>query len=284
MSNPVIDGWFLERDRGYGLALEVQEHLHSEQSPYQKIDVYATTTFGNLLTLDDIVMLTSRDNFLYHEMMTHPALFTHDAPEVAVVVGGGDCGTLREVLRHPGIERAIQVELDERVTRVCEQYFPELTEANHDPRAELLFEDAIAWMARREPESADVVILDTTDPVGQAKRLFGEPFYRDVCKVLGEGGIMVAQSESALCDVELLQELHTSMRAAGFADVKTIHYPQPTYPSGWWTATLARKGRPIDGFREEAVRNRPFPTRYYNEGTHRAAFALPEFLREALGV
>ncbi|RME32398.1 MAG: polyamine aminopropyltransferase [Gammaproteobacteria bacterium] len=283
MGNPVIDGWFLERDRGYGLALEVKEHLHGEQSPWQKIDVYATASFGNLLTLDDIVMLTSRDNFLYHEMMSHPALFTHAAPEVAVVVGGGDCGTLREVLRHPTIRRAVQVELDERVTRVCEQYFPELTEANGDPRAELLFEDAIAWMARCEPETADVVILDTTDPVGQARRLFGEPFYRDVHRALGEGGIMVAQSESALLDVALLEELHRNMKAAGFTDVRTIQFPQPTYPTGWWTATLARKGARIEGFREEAVRNRPFRTRYYNQETHRAAFALPEFLREALG-
>jgi len=227
-------------------------------------------------------MVSARENFIYHEMMTHPVLYTHAAPKNVVIIGGGDCGTLREVLRHPTIERAMQVELDERVTRVCEQYFPELTEANGDPRAELRFQDAIGWMAGCPPESADVVILDTTDPVGQARRLFGEPFYRDCRRVRGAGGILVAQSESALCDVELLQALHANMQAAGFAEVKTIHYPQPTYPSGWWTATLARKGRPFGGFREEAVRSRTFTTRYYNEGTHRGAFALPEFLRQAL--
>lgn len=276
--------WFIEKNGGYGLALEIREKLHEEQSPYQRIEVYETRTFGRLLALDGMVMLTSRDNFIYHEMLTHPALFTHAAPRTVIIVGGGDCGTLREVLKHPGVERVIQVELDERVTRVCERYFPELCEANGDPRAVLLFEDAIAWMRKAQAAQADVIILDTTDPVGQASRLFSEEFYRDCHRALRSGGILVAQSESPLFNLELLEHIHEAMRNAGFSAVQTLHFPQCTYPSGWWSVTLAGKGINVARFRETAARVKLFETRYYNVEIQKASMALPEFARKALVV
>lgn len=279
------ENWFTEisDSDGLGLALKIKDKLHEEQSPYQTIAVYETETFGRLLTLDGLVMLTARDNFLYHEMMTHPALFTHRAPKRVVIVGGGDCGTLREVLRHEQVREVTQVELDERVTRVCEQYFPELCEANDDPRATLLFEDAIAWMREAPAGSVEVIILDTTDPVGQATRLFGELFYRECHRALSDGGVLVAQSESPLIDMELLNEIRIGMRSAGFSHVQTLPFPQCTYPSGWWSATMAGKGVDISYFRETAARQKLFPTRYYNVDIHRAALALPEFMRDALG-
>ena len=170
--------WFSEfyEPGGSAFGLKIRAKLHEEQSAYQRIEIYDTETFGHLMVIDGCVMLTQRDNFLYHEMMAHPALFSHAAPRRVVVIGGGDCGTLREVLRHEGIQHAIQVEIDERVTRLSEQYFPELCEANHDPRAELRFEDGIAWFANAPAASADVVIVDSTDPVGPAEGLFSEPF------------------------------------------------------------------------------------------------------------
>jgi len=274
--------WFVETSNGFALALKIKSKLHEEQSDYQRIEVYETEDFGNLLTLDGLVMLTSRDNFVYHEMMSHPALFRHTQPRDVVVVGGGDCGTLREVLRHDAVVSATQIELDERVTRVSEKYFPELCEANADPRARLLFQDAIAWMGEAEPGSADVILLDTTDPVGQASRLFGEAFYRDCHRVLRDGGILVAQSESPLFDMELLQDIHRGMRAAGFGSIQTLPFPQCTYPSGWWSATMAGKGIDVSLFDPAAARPCHFATRYYNAALHQGILALPQFMKETL--
>lgn len=151
-----------------------------------------------------------------------------------------------------------QIELDERVTRVSEQYFPELCESNNDPRATLLFEDAISWMKNVEADSLDIIILDTTDPVGQAKRLFEEAFYRDCLNALREGGIVVAQSESPLLDLEILTDLRAEMQKADYTEIQTIQFPVATYPSGWWTATQARKGQKFGDFREQMARHKPF--------------------------
>jgi spermidine synthase len=279
------DGWFTEvyTPGGTAFSLRVSARLHEERSPYQRLEIYETETFGTLMVIDGCVMLTDRDNFLYHEMMSHPALFAHARPRRVVIVGGGDCGTLREVLRHPEVEQATQVEIDERVTRLAERYFPELCEANGDLRAALRFEDGLAFMGAAEPGSADVIVVDSTDPVGPAVGLFQEPFCRDCLRALGEGGILVQQSESPLLHLEtIIAPLHRAMRAAGFADTRTLHFPQPVYPSGWWSATLARKGLALDGFREADARARPFVTRYYDAEVHRAAFALPPFLTQAL--
>lgn len=276
------DSWFTEKAKGYGMSIKIKAKVHDEQSPYQRIEIYETETFGRLMTLDGITMLTSRDNFIYHEMMTHPVLFTHSNPKNVVIVGGGDCGTLKEVLKHKEVEKAFQVELDERVTRVSENFFPELCEANNDPRAVFLFQDAIEWMNRATADSVDVIILDTTDPVGQAARLFSPEFYGDCLRVLRDGGLMVAQSESPLFDMDIIIHVHKSMRIAGADDVLTMQFPQCTYPSGWWTATMARKGQKLKGFRETAARKKTFPTKYYNADIHFACQSLPTFLIDAL--
>jgi spermidine synthase len=282
MTIPSIENdtpWFTEvsTQTGSAFSLRVRRKLHQEQSPYQLIEIWETTDFGNLMTIDGFVMLTSRDNFLYHEMMSHPALFTHPDPKRVVIIGGGDCGTLREVLRHPGVEHALQVDIDERVTRLSEQYFPELCESNQDPRAELYFGDGIQWMKDAEPGSVDLVIVDSTDPIGPAEGLFSEAFYRDCHRALGENGLVVQQSESPLLHYEsIIRPMHKAMRDAGFSDSITLQFPQPVYPSGWWTATLAGK-RPVGEFREADAQAKPFPTRYYNAAIHRGALAQPEF-------
>jgi spermidine synthase len=196
-----------------------------------------------------------------------------------LVIGGGDCGTLREVLKHETVALAEQVELDERVTRVSEEFFPDLCASNSDPRARFRFEDGIAWVANAAPGSYDVIIIDSTDPVGPAAGLFSEEFYRNCLKTLGPNGILVGQSESPLFHANLIRSMQTAMRRAGLREVATLHFPQCTYPSGWWSATMACKDGSLESFREPAAAKR-FATRYYNAAIHRAALALPEFLCE----
>ncbi len=277
--------WFTEQHdySGSSIGFRIKQRLHAEQTPFQSIEIYESTDWGNVMVIDGCMMVTTRDNFLYHEMMSHPALFTHARAKRVVIIGGGDCGTLREVLKHDEVERAIQVEIDERVTRLAERYFPELCASNNDPRAQLLFIDGIKWMAECEPESLDVVIVDSTDPIGPAEGLFNEAFYTSCLKALRQGGILVQQSESPLAHLPLLKSMRNAMKSAGFNALRTLTFPQPCYPTGWWSATLARKGVDLSTFRERGAATKTFATRYYNAEMHKAALAMPEFLREALG-
>ena len=235
----MTDAWHYEHfDRaGSAIGFRITGKLDEVQSPFQKIEIYGSTDWGNLMLIDGAMMLTARDNFLYHEMMSHPALFTHADPKRVVIIGGGDCGTLREVLRHPGVVKATQCDIDEQVTRMAEKYFPELCESNGDPRAELLFDD----------------------------------------------GILVQQSESPLVLLDLIREMRAEMGKAGFASFQTLPFPQPCYPTGWWSCTLAKKAANAGfGFREADARARPFPTRYYSAEVHKGAQSLPPFVAEAL--
>ncbi|MBK1734198.1 spermidine synthase [Halorhodospira abdelmalekii] len=274
--------WFIEKIEHDGVAfsLAVTEKLHEEQSAYQRIEVYQTREWGRLLVLDGCVMLTERDEFFYHEMMSHPALFAHRDPRRVAIIGGGDCGILREVLRHEQVEHAIQVEIDERVTRVSERFFPELCNANNDARAELRFTDGVEWIGAIPPESLDLLIVDSTDPVGPAADLFTCNFLRAARQALTPGGIVVQQSESPLLHRDsVIAPLQRAASEAGFDGVHTLTFPMPSYPSGWWSATLIVNGGDPRNFRESDAAAKAFPTRYYNAEIHRAALATPELLK-----
>lgn len=277
------ENWFTEIVDGEGIAfsLRIRQRLHVEQSPYQRVEVFETAHWGRLMVIDGCVMLTARDNFIYHEMMAHPALFTHAKARDVLIIGGGDCGTLQEVLRHTEVQRVIQVEIDERVTRIAERFFPELTAMNDDPRCELRFEDGIEFVRRSADESFDVVIIDSTDPVGPARDLFGYDFLRQTHRVLKPGGVLAQQSESPLLHAQsILKPLHRTLVGARYAQCVTLSFPVPSYPSGWWSCTLAGKDRDVREFRRAAAAARPFPTRYYNEDVHCGALALPPFCRD----
>ncbi|MDM8560658.1 polyamine aminopropyltransferase [Candidatus Parabeggiatoa sp. HSG14] len=275
--------WFTEQHSptGSAFSLHIKTQLHKEKTPFQNIAIYETTEFGNLMTLDNFIMLTERDNFIYHEMMTHPVLFTHPKPCKVIIIGGGDCGTLREVLKHPKIEQVFQIEIDERVTRLSEQYFPKLCENNDDPRVTFYFEDGIKWVANAPSNHFDVIIVDSTDPLGPGEGLFTTDFYRNCQRILTKEGLLVQQSESPLLHLPLLQSMHESMREVGFKTTRTLQFPQCVYPSGWWTATLASMGDLMQ-FREDEADNKPFETDYYNTDIHIASFVLPQFLAKAL--
>jgi spermidine synthase len=207
-------------------------------------------------------------------------LYTHPDPKRVWIIGGGDCGTLKEVLKHPAVEQAVQIDIDERVTRLAEIYFPELCESNQDPRADLKFIDGIQWVKDAAPDSVDIIIVDSTDPIGPAEGLFSEAFYRDCFACLSEQGIVIQQSESALYHMKLIGEMRNAMSAAGFANLQTLFFPQCLYPSGWWSATMAGKSN-LATFREQESASKSFDTVYYNIDIHKAALAQPEFFKKA---
>ena len=277
--------WFTEQVpwAETAFSLKIKQKLHEEQSEFQHIEIYETETFGKLMVIDGCTMVSTRDNFFYHEMMSHPALYTHPNPKRVWIIGGGDCGTLKEVLKHSSVEQAVQIDIDERVTRLAEVYFPELCESNSDSRAELKFIDGIKWVKEAKPDSVDLIIVDSTDPVGPALGLFSDEFYRDCFNCLSENGMVVQQSESALYHIKLIGEMRNAMNSAGFRYLQTLFFPQCIYPSGWWSATIAGK-TDLTAFREQDSANKPFDTTYYNIDIHKAALAQPEFFKKAFGL
>ncbi|WP_410474455.1 polyamine aminopropyltransferase [Guyparkeria sp. TX1] len=276
------DEWVYEtvEEMGARFGIRATEKLLDEQTPYQHLEVWRTEHWGNLMLLDGVMMLSSLENFVYHEMMSHPALQTHANPRNVVIIGGGDCGTLTEVLKHREVESVVQIDIDEAVTRAAERFFPELTAHNDDPRVSLRFEDGVAWMRNAPAASVDVIIVDSTDPIGPGTGLFGPDFLADCHRVLREDGIMVGQSESPFYHMPLMLDYHRAMKAAGFAERRSLLFPQPVYPGGSITGTLARKSGPLDEIRPLAD---DVATRFYRTELHRGLLAIPPFMQEALG-
>jgi spermidine synthase len=284
-STATAQQWVIEyfHSQGTAFGLAIKEKLHEEQSDFQKIEIFDTQTFGRLMVLDGCMMVSDKDNFLYHEMITHPALFNHPNPKHVAIIGGGDCGTLKEVLKHPQVEKAFQIEIDERVTRVAETYFPDLCDSNNDPRASLLFLDGIRWIQERADESLDIILIDSTDPIGPAAGLFHEDFYRECFRVLKKGGILAQQSESPILHIDtIIKEMHHHFRQAGFSSTQLLPFPQPVYPSGWWSVTLAGKEQDVTLVPKRVESDQTFTTHYYNESVHQAALAMPNFFKPFL--
>lgn len=274
--------WFTEvmDSTGTAFSLRITEKLAEEQSPFQKVEIYNTTDFGKLMIIDGCTMVSTRENFVYHEMMSHPALFTHPNPKNVVIIGGGDCGTLREVLKHPGVETVHQIDIDEVVTRMAEKYFPELCDSNSDPRATIMFDDGIKFMREAAPESIDIIIVDSTDPIGPGEGLFNRAFYESCLAALRSDGILVQQSESPLLHLSLIKDMRDAMQDSGFTSLQTLQFPQVIYPSGWWSCTLAGKQNSLETIRTEAAKQ--FEGDYYNFDIHLGAKALPNFVKRAL--
>ena len=279
------DTWFYENFSytGSAIGFRITRKLEEVQSPFQKIEMFESTDWGNIMTIDGAMMVTTRDNFFYHEMMAHAPLFTHANPKNVVIIGGGDCGTLREVLKHKGVETAVQCDIDEQVTRMAEKYFPELCESNNDPRATIMFDDGLAYMQNAAAESIDLIIVDSTDPVGPAEGLFNEAFYKNCLKALRPDGLLVQQSESPLALMHLIHDMRQAMRDAGFKNFRTLPFPQPCYPTGWWSATIASKSScDLTKFRDADASAKSFTTKYYNLGIHQGALMMPEFMKTEL--
>lgn len=276
--------WFSEvcEPEGSAFSLKFKQKLHEEQTKYQKIEIYDTDTFGHLMVIDGFIMLSQRDNYLYHEMMSHPVMFTHQKPENVLIIGGGDCGTLQAVLQHKDVKHVQQIEIDQRVTELSEVYFPELCASNQDSRAELMFIDGIQWVKGSAAGCYDIIIIDSTDPIGPAEGLFSQSFYEQCFRILRQDGILVQQSESALFHMKILKDMRQAMGKAGFGSQSTLFFPQCVYPSGWWSATMAAKGRVFPEFRQADAAQKHFETQYYNAAIHQAALAMPEFFKREM--
>ena len=273
--------WFLEKHTPYaGLTLAVRERLHDQQSEFQRIEVLETVEYGHMLLLDGYVMLTARDEFIYHEMIVHTPLLLHGAPRQVLVIGGGDGGSVREALRHEGVERVTLVEIDPAVIETCRRFFPELAGSLDDPRAEVVSQDGFAYLDQH-PGAYDALIVDSIDPVGEGAKLFTTAFYQKVKSALRPGGVAVFQTESPFYNGEVLAQVNRKLTPL-FKHVASFLAHIPTYPSGLWSFTFASN----DVDPRQAVPGRPPPfqgsLRYFNVEVCKAAFALPGYIRDTL--
>lgn len=276
----IEDGWYHEESVGaVRQSYRVEHVIHEEDTEYQRIAVLDTPFFGKVMTLDGIVMLTERDEFIYHEMLVHVPLCSLPSPKRVLIVGGGDCGCLREALKHPELEEVVQVDIDKRVTEVSAEHFDWVDSCRRDPRATLLFEDGARYI-RENPRSFDLIVVDSTDPKGFALDLFIQDFYRQVGAALKAGGVMTAQTESPHWSTDMVGAIYEELRAA-FPSVSAYLASVPSYASGLWTLAYASSHprAPVNSLRARGVAS---SCRYYNAQVHEAAFALPNFVRDAL--
>lgn len=293
MSSSAVPGWLAEPAiAGFQQRAEIRELLYQSASPFQRIEVYDSVPFGRVLVLEGAVQTTIGDEFVYHEMLVHPALLAHPAARRVLIIGGGDGGSLRRVLQH-AVKRVVLVELDRAVVAACAQYLPEIAAgAFDDCRAELVIGDGTRFVAETS-ERFDVVLVDSTDPVGPAQALFSVDFYHNVERILNTRGLLVTQSGSpTLMQAELRQAV-ANLRAV-FPMVHCYLANVPSYPGSLWSFVAAGKHTaaaallaPNAADRPRATITRRFrkaalATRYYTPALHFACFALPRCIDDAL--
>ena len=258
--------------------------LASETSPFQKMVVMHNDTFGNFFTLNGYIQLTQRDEFIYHDMIVHPSFAVNPDIRRVQIIGGGDGGTAREVLRYPHLTQIDMVDIDEMVVRLSKQYMPQTACSFDDPRLNLTIGDGLAFVEQAADASYDLILVDSTDPVGPGEGLFTPQFYRNCYRVLSENGIMINQHEGAFyeCDFHEMARAHTKI-AAAFPIARVYGFNIPTYASGqWYFGFASKKFDPIADQQAERWEAFGLKTKYYNSGIHRAAFALPSYVQDKL--
>jgi len=270
--------WFEEKHwEGTYLRLRVREVLFHKHTGLQDLAIIETEDFGRALVLDGVLQTTERDEALYHEMLAHVPLCAHPAPRRVLVIGGGDGGLVREVLRHPGVEHVTMVEIDREVVEACRRYLPGLSSALADPRVHLLFEDGVRYV-RECQGSFDCILVDSTDPSGPSLGLFTPAFYADCFRILSPQGFLACQTEEPFFRGEAMRQAFRAV--AGVFPVTRLYLSMvPVYSVWFWTFTVGSKG----GLDPAEVRSPAPPgTRYYSPEIHRAAFALPPLIRDQL--
>ena len=240
------------------------------------------STLGKFLTLDDLMMCTEGDEFYYHEMISHIPMMHHKAPKSVLVIGGGDGGTIREVLKHKTVEKVVLCEIDGMVIDACKKYLPTISCELDNPKVEIKVEDAIEFIKDKEDEY-DIILIDSTDPMGPGEGLFTEEFYSNVRKALKKGGILCAQSESPVAQSDAIEKMYKLLKKV-FPVCSTFTSPIPTYPGGYWAwAFCSVDVEPLSYYaddREEEITN---SCKIYNRDYHNARFALPNYLKKLVG-
>ena len=276
--------WFSERHTpNVKLSIRVNRQLYSGQSEFQRIDVFESKEFGRFFTLDGYMMLTERDEFIYHEMMVHVPMAVHPAVKRVLVIGAGDGGVIRELTRYENIEHIDMVEIDPLVVEVCRKYLPMTACRLDDPRVHIFYEDGLKFIRSRENEY-DLIIVDSTDPFGPGEGLFTKEFYGNCYKALKEDGIMVNQHESPFYeeDAAAMQRAHRRI-VESFPISRVYQAHIPTYPSGHWLFGFASKRyHPVHDLNAAAWNLRGIGARYYTTRLHSGAFSLPAYVEELL--
>ncbi len=276
--------WFTENHTGsIKFSIKIKRHLVSEQSEFQKIDILDSYELGRILVLDGFLMLTEKDEYIYHEMITHVPMATNPDIKRVLVIGAGDGGTIRELTRYGSIEHIDMVEIDRRVVEICREYLPQTAGKLDDPRLTIYYEDGLKFVRGRENEY-DLIIVDSTDPFGPGEGLFTKEFYGNCYKALTSDGILVNQHESTFYDeyAEIMKRAHSRIKSF-FPTALVYSAHIPTYPSGHWLFGFAskrfdpRRDQQADWWLAQGIR-----TRYYNQYVHSGCFALPNNVRDVL--
>lgn len=269
--------WYTEKQTpSHGITSKIKKTLYHDKSDFQKVDVIETEQFGNMLVLDGMVMTTDKDEFVYHEMITHVAMNTHPDPKHVLVIGGGDGGAVREVLRYKSVQEVTLVEIDQAVIDTSKKFFPQISSGLEDERVRVRVADGIKHI-QESKGMYDVILVDSTEPIGPAEGLFQEPFYQGVWKALKGDGIMVAQTESPWFNRELIKNVFQII-SSKFPVTRLYTASIPTYPSGLWSFTIgSKKYDPLTTKEDELE---IFPTKYYHPKIHHSIFELPVFVQE----
>ncbi len=283
MKNGVENGYYHEiTPAGFGIAIKAGKILFSKQSEFQKVEIFESeSSLGRVLTLDDLMMTTEGDEYHYHEMISHVPMINHKNPESVLVIGGGDGGTVREVLKHNTVKRVVLCEIDGMVIDACKEFLPGISCGLSDPRVEILVQDAIEYIKDKKNEF-DIVLIDSTDPMGPGEGLFTEEFYTNVKNSLKEDGIVAAQSESPFVNKEEIKKMYALLKKV-FPICETYTSNIPTYPGGYWAwAFCSQTVKPLSYFDEARCEEITKTCKIYNKDYHLARFALPNYLQKLL--
>lgn len=280
----MLDLWYTENHTdNVKFSIKIKEHLHTEKSPFQQIDFFESEEFGKFFTLDGLMMVNEKDEFVYHDMITHVAMATNPNIKKVLVIGAGDGGTVRELTRYKGIEKIDMVEIDERVVRLSQKYLPITASKLEDERVTLYFEDGLKFIEGKK-DIYDLILVDSTDPIGPGEGLFSTAFYKDCYNALTKDGILINQHESPYYPQYQREMKRAHKKIKDLFNISMVYqFHQPTYPSGHWLFGFASKGlHPIKDLDAKAWNDLGIKTKYYNTDLHVGCFALPNFVKDLL--